>query len=66
MEKTITPRPLRKTSRRMFAKLGMTMAILAGGSWATYHLTTQAPSDDGALAHSASATDDQRGTCEDV
>ena len=64
MEKTITPRPLRNASRRLFAKLGLTMAVLGGGSWATYHFTTQGPEDDPVFAHSADATDGQLDTNE--
>ena len=59
MEKTITPRPLRNASRRIFAKVGLAMVVLGGGSWATYHFTIQSPQDSSAVAHSATDTDDQ-------
>ena len=64
MEKTIAPRPVRNAYRRVLAKVGLSMVVLGGGSWATYHFTMQEPDGNSAVAHSAAESEDQLNTDE--
>ena len=55
MENTPLTRPLRRAKRRLFAKVGGSLLVLAAGGWATYHFTHGAggADDSTAKAHSA-------------